>query len=269
MSTAATSPENKRGPLLGVGNIVRFNWPFYALAASGALLLGAAAVWGPPATRPYAGLALLAVLLPATLSLLASWYVYDCSALYRFSWLPAPATPLHRILNIHAGFDETSALLWVRFPTAELRIFDFYDPQLHTEASIRRARAAVAPYPGTVAVQPLALPLPHAAIDQVFALLAAHEIRDPAQRVAFLAELKRVLVPGGRAVVVEHLRDPANFLAYTIGFLHFYSRATWLEAFQAAGLRLEQEIKITPFVSAFILADNSRDNGADAAGNAP
>jgi hypothetical protein len=60
---------------------------------------------------------------------------------------------------------------------------------------------------------------------------------------------------------VEHLRDPANFLAYTIGFLHFYSRATWRAAFRGAGLHLLREQKLTPFISAFILSPD--------AGNAP
>lgn len=265
-----SAPANQRGPLTGVANIVRFNWPFYALAALAVLLLGAAVAWGPLGWRGYAGPALLAVLIPAVVSLLASWYVYDYSGLYRFNWLPPTAEPPRRLLNIHAGFDETSALLQQQFPATKLLVFDFYDPQLHTEASIRRARATVAPYPGTGQVRPAVLPLPAACIDQVFVLLAAHEIRHSAQQVAFLRELGRILAPNGRAVVVEHLRNPANFLAYTVGFLHFYSRAIWLHAFVAAGLQLERELKITPFVSAFIVHNVTADDAFqdDTAGNA-
>ena len=93
-------------------------------------------------------------------------------------------------------------------------------------------------------MRPHALPLPAAATDWVLVLLAAHEIREPAQRVAFLREIRRVLAPGGRAVVLEHLRDPANFLAYTIGFLHFYSRTTWLAAFRGADLHLLRQLAL-------------------------
>jgi hypothetical protein len=54
-------------------------------------------------------------------------------------------------------------------------------------------------------------------------------------------------------VVTEHLRDPANFLAYTVGFLHFHSRQAWLDTFRAAGLRVEREVSITPFITSFFL----------------
>ena len=124
----------------------------------------------------------------------------------------------------------------------------------HTEVSIRRARRAYPPFPGTRPVSTRApLPLPDHAIDLAVAFLAAHEIRDPAERAAFFREIRRVTRPTGRVVVVEHLRDPANFLAYTVGFLHFHSRRAWRATFRAAGLQVAQEIKITPFLTAFIL----------------
>ncbi|ALD21252.1 hypothetical protein AM218_08520 [Hymenobacter sp. DG25A] len=243
-----------RKPGEGVWNIIRFNWHFYALAAGLVLLLGVVAGQLPSPWRPYAWLLLFLVAFPTIISLLVSYYVYDYSALYTFDWLNTQALPEpERVVNIHAGFDEISPQLQQKFTTAQLRVLDFYDPARHTEVSIQRARAACLPYPGTERVQPETLPLPTGSVDWVIVMLSAHEIRQQTQRIAFLEEARRSLQPRGRLVIVEHLRDPANFMAYTIGFLHFYSRATWLSAFQTAGLTLEQEQKITPFISAFIL----------------
>ena len=246
-----------RKPLQGVSNIVRFNWHYYA---AGLLCLGAGM-----AVRPYlAGAANVLVLglvlmagLSMVISLAVSLYVYDLSGLYAFTWLrELPGAPGATLVNIHAGFDETSALLQQRYPRATWRVFDFYDPRKHTEISIRRARKAYAAFPGTQAVATGGLPLPAGSVDGVLLILAAHEIRDPAERIGFFAQLHAALRPGGKVVVVEHLRDGYNLAAYHFGFFHFYARRTWLHAFGAAGLQLVAETKITPFVSVFTLQKN-------------
>lgn len=243
-----------RTPLQGVWNVVRFNWHFYLVAGAAALALAGAWLAGPNALRPYAALLLALALLPLLLSLLMTAYIYDFSGLYQFKWLtekvPAPAA----MLTLSAGFDEISAPLAQQYPTASLLAADFYNAARHTEPSIQRARRAYPPYPGTRAVDTRApLPLSTNSIDLAVAFLAAHEIRDATERAAFFQELARVLANSGTIVVTEHLRDPANFLAYTIGFLHFHSRRTWLATFRGAGLRVEREVKITPFITAFFL----------------
>ena len=53
---------------------------------------------------------------------------------------PANAPAGARIVNIHAGFDETSVMLKEKFPACELIVFDFYDPAKHTEVSIQDGR---------------------------------------------------------------------------------------------------------------------------------
>jgi SAM-dependent methyltransferase len=122
-----------------------------------------------------------------------------------------------------------------------------------TEVSIRRARRAYPPAPGTVPVTTTALPFPTDTFDTALAILSAHEIRSEAERIQFFRELRRVTQPTGKIYLTEHLRDGPNFLAYTIGFLHFHSRATWLTTFQRAGLVVTREIKTTPFITTFIL----------------
>jgi SAM-dependent methyltransferase len=240
-----------RTPYQGVWNILRFNWHFY-VAAAGAVVLVCAigsladASWLRPAAFVLAG----AIAFTTIVSLVVSHYVYDRSGLYDLAWADGTSGVL---VNIHAGFDETSALLQAKFAPAQLIALDFYDPALHTEVAIRRARKAYAPYPGTRTVRTAALPLADASVDRVFVILAAHEVRDEAERVQFFRELRRVVRSQGRIVVVEHLRDRPNFLAYTIGFTHFYARATWLRTFAQSGMHVGSEMKITPFISCFIL----------------
>lgn len=244
-----------RRPGQGTWNIVRFNWPFYVLALGAGLGGWLLRLVLPPALHGWLYLGLALGGLATVGSLAASAYVYDFSGLYGLAWLPRaglPAAPA-TLLTLTAGFDELTPLLHQRLPATRLVVLDFYDPALHTEASIGRARAAYPPWPGTLAVATQALPLPTASVAAAVAFLAAHEVRDATERAAFFRELGRVVQPGAPIIVVEHLRDAANFLAYTIGFLHFHSRKAWLATFRAAGLRVAQEQKLTPLLSVFTL----------------
>ncbi|QKG56732.1 methyltransferase domain-containing protein [Hymenobacter sp. BRD128] len=244
-----------RKPWQGLRNIVRFNWHFYALALGLAGVLSLLLAWGPALLSPYAAGGLVLVLAPLVVSLAVSAYVYDGAGLYELGWLPMGVGPVagQILLTVSAGFDEVSPVLRQRWPDGQLLAVDFYDPARHTEVSIGRARRAYPPPADALPASTLALPLPDHAADATLAFLAAHEIRDATERATFFREIRRVTRPGGPIVVVEHLRDPANFLAYTVGFFHFHSRRAWLATFRAAGLRVARELKITPFISAFIL----------------
>lgn len=244
-----------RHPLQGVFNIIRFNWHFYLIAGVGTIagLKFAYYLGGPFVLFGWMVAAL--VISSSTISLIVSWYVYDWADLYAFNWVNLPKQPA-TIVNIHAGFDETSSILQRRYPEAVLRVFDFYNPEQHTEVSIKRARAAYPAFPGTEQIATDKLPLAPESIDLIFLTLAAHEIRDNLEREAFFESLRLALRPGGRIIVTEHLRDTANFLAYTLGFLHFLSRGTWETTFQAAGLQISHEQKITPFITVFNLISN-------------
>jgi ubiquinone/menaquinone biosynthesis C-methylase UbiE len=245
--------EKMRKPFQGVSNIVRFNWHFYVLSVVAILLI----LWANYANKLplfYTNIILFCIITPTLISLIVSYYVYDFSGLYKLDWLDDMFLfPNEIILNINAGFDETSVLLREKFPTSELMVFDFYDPEKHTEVSIKRARNAYPPYPNTVSINTSKLPLPDTSIDIIFVTFAAHEIRNDSERVVFFKELHRILEKNGKIVVTEHLRDVSNFLAYNIGFFHFMSKKSWYTTFKNSQFKISKEQIITPFISTFIL----------------
>lgn len=223
------------------------------------VLLFASLFDGLPSVVRVAALLLgLGAIAQTGVSLLASHWVYDRSVLYSLVWvkefLPDPP---QNIANIHAGFDETSDILSKIYPSAEIRILDFYDPERTTEKSIARARAAFPPSPSAQSVRVDSLPLSDASQDLVLLFLAAHEIRTDDERAKLFQEVRRSLRAKGRVILVEHLRDAPNAIAYGPGFLHFHSRATWLRAFASADLKVAAERKITPLIRVIVCSHSS------------
>lgn len=240
----------------GVVKIVRFNVQFYLVSTIS--LVAAGLLLASKGLSPFSEglvICIAAVVAFWTLSsLLVSWYVYDRAGVTRWEWLPTqlPLVP-HRWANIHAGFDESTSRLRQLLPGTEGSAVDIYDPGEMTEASIARARRihpANEPFErGTYD----ALPLLENGSDAVFLLFAAHELRDEEHRKHLLRQIARVLREKGCVVLVEHLRDWRNFMAFGPGFLHFYSRRNWLRNTREAGLVVLREDFVTPFVKCFVL----------------
>ncbi len=246
--------ELKRKPFQGVLNIIRFNWHFYLIAVITLVSLFFLKNTLPEQIQPIAFCFSILALLTISVSLIISFYVYDISNLYQLNWLPN--TNFKNVLNINAGFDETSEIIKSRFPNTELTICDFYNPNKHTEISIKRARKVYPPIASTIQVSTEKLPFQDNSFDNSLAILSVHEIRDTIERVQFFKELQRVTKPTGQIYVTEHLRDFNNFMAYTVGFFHFHSKKTWLNTFSQSKLTVKSEIKTTPFITTFILDNN-------------
>jgi ubiquinone/menaquinone biosynthesis C-methylase UbiE len=247
--------ESMRKPFQGVLNIIRFNWHFYVIAFVMIFLSIIVASQLENSLQLIIYFASILIAISSLTSLLVSLYVYDLSGLYKLSWIKTTNAE-NLIVNINAGFDETSTLLKDKFNTAEFIALDFYDPLKHTEISIKRARRAYPAFPKTISVDTTDLPIADNSADKVFVVFSAHEIRNETERVAFFRELSRILKADGQIYMTEHLRDLPNFFAYNFGFLHFYSKNSWFKIFQGADLKLSQEFKLTPFISTFILIKN-------------
>lgn len=246
--------ELVRSPFQGVLNIIRFNWHFYLLAILFAVVLLLASHYLPRHLQPYLWGFVGLFMFTTVISLIASFYIYDVSALYQLKWLPKSSNK--NILNINAGFDETSKIIVNKFPNNSLKVCDFYNPQQHTEVSIKRARKAYPPFKNTIQVKTSELPFSHNTFDYALAILSAHEIRDEKERAIFFKEVNRVTKTTGQIFITEHLRDLSNFLAYTVGFFHFHTKKSWLKTFEQAGLIVKEEIKTTPFITTFVLVKN-------------
>ncbi len=246
-----------RKPLQGITNIIRFNWHYYFFAAIFIFGLISLSFFLPP---PFDRLALIVVFLAAfsvILSLVASFYVYDLAGIYSLDWINKnEIESAELILNINAGFDETSHILKEKLANSKLLVYDFYDPEKHTEISIERARKAYPPFPNTKLIGTNSLPLESNSVDLICLIFAAHEIRDQTERIEFFRELNRVLKTDGKIYVAEHLRDFFNFSVYNVGFFHFFAKQNWLKVFEKAKFRVKTEKKLTPFISVFILTKN-------------
>lgn len=245
-----------RAKFAGVLGILQYNWHYYATSLCAILCIWAL-LWLRLLPRTV-GIALIVaaavVAFWSLISVLASYYIYDHAGVTRWGWIPSTLSfPPRRWLNIHAGLDESTLALSRLLPNTRYEALDIYDSREMTEPSIARARLMRAPAQPALVGKLDALPLPDRDRDTLFVLFAAHEIRQPDRRAEFFREVARVMANSGQLVLVEHLRDWKNFVAFGPGFLHFYSRREWLRLAKTARLTIEHEVSATPFVRCFLM----------------
>lgn len=241
----------------GVRRVVAFNWPKLVLGAAAAVAAGVvAATSASPVLRALTLLTAAGTVWFLASSLVVSWWVYDRSGLHDWRWL-APLLPVARPrwALVHAGFDEAGPSLPAALGTPAA-VVDLAPWLSRTSPSNVRAQRRH-PAPSTIAAGracgPTPLALPPASYDVVLLAFTAHEVRDRQQREALFEDLRRVLRPAGRVVLVEHLRDLPNLAAFGPGALHFQSRREWQRLARRSGLSTVHEVAMTSFVRGFAL----------------
>jgi len=245
--------EIKRRRFQGVLNILSFNRHFYVfglIALTIVIISYLVFSW----SSLLFWIVTFAFLYGLIMPLIISAYVYDFSGYYNFNWLKKFSltdSKDNQILNINAGFDETSFIIKNYFPKSNLKVFDFYNVEKHTEPAIVRARKVSLVYPNTQQIISNTLPLKDNSVDLIFLLSAAHEIRSQNEKIQFLKECHRVCKSDANVIMIEHLRDFPNFIAFSVGFTHFFSKKTWRNAFSEASFKTFKEQKFTPFMSIF------------------
>lgn len=245
--------ETKRKKYQGVINILSFNRHFYVYGISLLAIIIVNYLMLQWSTTLF-WLIIAAFIYGLIMPLIISVYIYDFSGYYDFNWLKKlniKDSSENQLININAGFDETSFIIKSHFPKSNLKVFDFYNAERHTEPAIIRARKISSIYPKTQQIKSDTIPLKDKSVDVIFLLSAAHEIRDYKEKIEFLKECHRLCKPNAKVVMVEHLRDLPNFMVFTIGFTHFFSKNTWKKVFKKAGFSTFDETKFTSFMSVF------------------
>ena len=185
-------------------------------------------------------------------SLLVSHWIYDQSDLYRFGWLQKNIwenKPPRDATIVHAGYDEVSSLLEKFFPNTKWTALDIHDPKIMPEPSIAMARKRYPPSGKQVRIA--YNDWGNHAASYILFPLTAHELRHSDQRIDLFRQAKQT---GGKIVLLEHLRDLPNFVAFGPGFLHFHSRKSWEHDIEKSGLQIEKTFRVTPFLRCYVLS---------------
>ncbi|MGI8940041.1 MAG: class I SAM-dependent methyltransferase [Iamia sp.] len=220
----------------GTATIVRFNWPKYAAVAA---LAGAASLsWRVGAPDPVRRILLAGAAVGvagSAISLAATWWVYDHRRVHDL--IPRGLASVGSWASVHAEFDD---------PTPDLARGVGHRPDAVVTLRLpsRPARRGLVPVDPEVGRVGLA----SGSLDTAFVTFAAHELRDRAHQRVLFADLARVLRPGGRLVLTEHLRDRSNLAVYGPAAFHFQPARTWIDRAAEAGLQQESDTPLTPFV---------------------
>jgi hypothetical protein len=236
-------------------DVMAFNvWPFIAgpTIAIMAGVVALAAPWPVPVRLVIAFGAVAAATLSIAAMTAVVW-VFAIDAGRRWRWIARAAASPQRWLNVTTGFDDTTSKLDSLLPAADGHAIDTFDPAIHHEAAQRRARRRFPPAGASVLPSTIGTSLGGSPYEAVFLLMAVHETHGEDRRRLFDA-VAGSLTPDGRLIVVEHLRDAANAIAFGPGSRHFQTRAVWLKAAMNAGLILVDEARLAPFVRGLAFA---------------
>lgn len=232
----------------GVGRVVIFNWPKYASAglALGVLIaMSASSRFDTGIIGWFVVLGAIALVCGIAGSLLSTWWVYDYRAPDLYKTVASKHAPGDGWIMVHAGLDESHGRLDAIIGSTQHNID--VGPTSNLSASLKRAHRWVGrsgkSWEG-------ALDIKTDSVGLAVVLFGIHELSRPVAS-KLLAELRRVVRSGGEIVIVEHLRDLPNFLAFGPGMLHFGTRRRWRAAIEAAGLPSPSERRVAGLVTVF------------------
>lgn len=143
------------------------------------------------------------------------------------------------VADLHIGTYRTAFALAELLPNARICSIDCWDVQgPPAEAAVADVRALEPPPTGEPRIFPakargLCLPLEDASCDAVVLGFGTHEIPTGGPRERLFAEAKRVLKPGGAALLFEHGYDLHNYFIFGPVIDHVTRRDDWLATMKA------------------------------------
>lgn len=138
------------------------------------------------------------------------------------------------IADLHIGTWRTSHLLSELLPRAAVWSVNCWDDaQPPAEANVRQLHelepAPRRPPFALLATAGGAVPLPDAPCDAVVMGFGIHEIPAGGARERLFDEARRILKPGGKLLLFEHLVDLESFVIFGPGIDHWPRRRDWLQ----------------------------------------
>jgi len=148
------------------------------------------------------------------------------------------------VADLHIGTWRTSHLLRELLPDARISSVNCWDTsQPSAEANVRQLHE-LEPEPDDPPFRKLAtangaVPLADASCDAVVVGFGIHELAARGPREKLFDEARRVLKPGGKLLLFEHIVDLENFVIFGPGIDHWPRRREWLRLLEArfAGVR--------------------------------
>ncbi len=248
--TAMRAPSTGRpaGPI----DVMGFNAAPFVLGPVAAAL--AAVVALTPLPIPVRLLFAVAALVGGFLSIsaiVAVVWVFGIGADRRWAWIASAADTPRRWVNVTTGFDDSTATLHRLLPATAGEAVDVFDPAIDHETALLAARRRFPTSGRSGLATDLGPTLGDKVYDAAFLLMSAHETRGR-DRDSLFEAIAKSLSPCGRLVLVEHLRDRPNRVAFGPGASHFQSRETWVRVAADAGLALGDEVRLTPYARGFV-----------------
>ena len=233
-------------------DVISFNWPPFALGPLIAIASGVAVLAILPSPVSFLfGVAAVAAVAATSAALVAVVWVFSVTAERRWGWVVGVADSPQAWLNVTTGFDDSTPTLTERLAGTRGSTIDVVETAAPLDGPQRLGRDRFPPTGRAATPATLESALRDVALDCAFLLMAAHEF-DDAERLTLFTSIADRLRPDGRLVVVEHLRDLPNTLAFGLGARHFQARETWLGLAHDAGLTTLQERSLSPFVRGFV-----------------